>query len=142
MTSKIQNYGSMANWSRGSTNPGSREVVNEWNNRHTIPCESLTNRKNVIKKKGEIKMKSKIQMMIFVLSIMAVLSIMVVTSYAQEVLPFPETPTASTTGKTLADSKHQSRKTESHLPKEVAVIFDMFDKFEPTKNYLVPPIED
>ncbi|MDX2456558.1 MAG: hypothetical protein QNL87_03535, partial [Gammaproteobacteria bacterium] len=37
---------------------------------------------------------------------------------AQDVLPFPETPTASTTGKTLADSKHQSRKTESHLPKD------------------------
>jgi arylsulfatase A-like enzyme len=37
---------------------------------------------------------------------------------AQEVLPFPETPTASTTGKTLADSKHQSRKTESHLPED------------------------
>ncbi len=27
-------------------------------------------------------------------------------------------------------------------PEEVAVIFDMFDKFEATKNYLVPPIED
>jgi hypothetical protein len=37
---------------------------------------------------------------------------------AQDVLPFPETPTASTTGKTLADSKHQSRKTENHLPKD------------------------
>jgi arylsulfatase A-like enzyme len=37
---------------------------------------------------------------------------------AQDVLPFPETPTASTTGKTLADSKHQTRKTENHLPKD------------------------
>ena len=37
---------------------------------------------------------------------------------AQEVLPFPKTPTASTTGKTLADSKHQSRETENHLPKD------------------------
>ena len=26
--------------------------------------------------------------------------------------------------------------------KELAVVFDMFDKFEPTKNYLVLPIED
>jgi Sulfatase len=37
---------------------------------------------------------------------------------AQEVLPFPETPTTSTTGKTLADSKHQSRKLKNHLPKD------------------------
>ena len=33
-------------------------------------------------------------------------------------LPFPEPPSASTAGKTLADSKHQSRKTENHLPKD------------------------
>jgi alkyl sulfatase BDS1-like metallo-beta-lactamase superfamily hydrolase len=26
--------------------------------------------------------------------------------------------------------------------KEVAVIFDMFDKFKPTKNYMIPPLED
>ena len=26
--------------------------------------------------------------------------------------------------------------------KELAVIFDMFDKFDPTKNYIVPPLED
>ncbi len=26
--------------------------------------------------------------------------------------------------------------------KELAVIFDMFDKFIPTKNYVVPPLED
>jgi len=26
--------------------------------------------------------------------------------------------------------------------KELAVIFDMFDKFDPTKNYVVPPLED
>jgi len=26
--------------------------------------------------------------------------------------------------------------------KEVEVIFDMFDKFNPEKNYMVPPIED
>lgn len=37
---------------------------------------------------------------------------------AQEVLPFPEPPTASTVGKTLADSKHQRRTDESHLPKD------------------------
>jgi arylsulfatase A-like enzyme len=36
---------------------------------------------------------------------------------AQDVLPFPEPPSASTAGKTLADSKHQWRTTESHLPK-------------------------
>jgi len=32
------------------------------------------------------------------------------------VLPFPEAKSASTTGKTLKDSKHQWRKEESHLP--------------------------
>jgi arylsulfatase len=37
---------------------------------------------------------------------------------AQEVLPFPEPPSASTAGKTLADSKHQWRTAESHLPKD------------------------
>lgn len=35
---------------------------------------------------------------------------------AQEVLPFPEPPSASTAGKTLADSKHQWRTAENHLP--------------------------
>jgi arylsulfatase len=35
---------------------------------------------------------------------------------AQTVLPFPPTPSASTAGKTLKDSKHQWRKTASHLP--------------------------
>ena len=35
---------------------------------------------------------------------------------AQDTLPFREPPSASTTGKTLADSKHQWRTTESHLP--------------------------
>jgi len=35
---------------------------------------------------------------------------------AQEVLPFPEPPSASKAGKTLADSTHQWRKEESHLP--------------------------
>ena len=33
-----------------------------------------------------------------------------------EVLPFPEPASASKTGKTLADSKHQWRKAEKHLP--------------------------
>jgi arylsulfatase len=37
---------------------------------------------------------------------------------AQEVLPFPEPPSASTAGKTLADSKHQWRTAENHLPKD------------------------
>ncbi|WP_299161995.1 arylsulfatase [uncultured Eudoraea sp.] len=32
------------------------------------------------------------------------------------VLPFPEPPSASVAGKTLADSKHQWRKAENHLP--------------------------
>ena len=34
------------------------------------------------------------------------------------ILPFPEPSSASVTGKTLKDSKHQWRKTESHLPKD------------------------
>ena len=34
---------------------------------------------------------------------------------AQEVLPFPEPGSASTTGKTLKDSKHQWRQAESRL---------------------------
>ncbi len=37
---------------------------------------------------------------------------------AQDVLPFPEPVSASVTGKTLKDSKHQWRKKESHLPKD------------------------
>ena len=37
---------------------------------------------------------------------------------AQESLPFPEPPSASTAGKTLKDSKHQWRKTPRHLPKD------------------------
>src|SRR5210317_450542 len=34
------------------------------------------------------------------------------------VLPFPEPPQASITGKTLKDSKHQWRKAENHLPED------------------------
>jgi arylsulfatase len=34
------------------------------------------------------------------------------------VLPFPEPPQASVTGKTLKDSKHQWRKAENHLPED------------------------
>ena len=37
---------------------------------------------------------------------------------AQEVFPFPGPASASVTGKTLKDSKHQWRKSESHLPKD------------------------
>ena len=37
---------------------------------------------------------------------------------AQDVLPFPEPPSASVAGKTLKDSKHQWRKAENHLPKD------------------------
>ncbi len=37
---------------------------------------------------------------------------------AQEVLPFPEPPSASKAGKTLKDSKHQWRKTPNRLPKD------------------------
>ena len=30
-----------------------------------------------------------------------------------------------------------------NVPKgDIAQIFDMFDKFNPTKNYMVPPLED
>ena len=54
--------------------------------------------------------------------IMAILAIFVLCTTtqlpAQEVLPFPEPPSASTAGKTLKDSKHQWRKAESHLPKD------------------------
>ncbi|MBV8665809.1 MAG: arylsulfatase [Burkholderiaceae bacterium] len=42
--------------------------------------------------------------------------LLLANAQAQESLPFPPTPTASTTGKTLADSKHQWRTPESHLP--------------------------
>ncbi|MFC1778008.1 arylsulfatase [Pseudomonadota bacterium] len=37
---------------------------------------------------------------------------------AQEVLPFPEPGSASTTGKTLKDSKHQWRQAENHLSED------------------------
>jgi arylsulfatase len=37
---------------------------------------------------------------------------------AQEVLPFPEPGSASTTGKTLKDSKHQWRQAENRLPED------------------------
>ena len=37
---------------------------------------------------------------------------------AQEILPFPEPVSASLTGKTLKDSKHQWRKAERHLPED------------------------
>ena len=37
-------------------------------------------------------------------------------SVTGEVLPFPEPTSASITGKTLADSKHQWRTAENHLP--------------------------
>ena len=37
---------------------------------------------------------------------------------AQESLPFPEPPSASTAGKTLKESKHQWRTTSRHLPKD------------------------
>lgn len=40
------------------------------------------------------------------------------SSAVGEVLPFPEPTSASTVGKTLADSKHQWRKAESRLPKD------------------------
>ena len=40
------------------------------------------------------------------------------TAQAQDILPFPEPPSASVAGKTLKDSKHQWRKAEDHLPKD------------------------
>ena len=40
------------------------------------------------------------------------------SAFAQDVLPFPEPVSASVTGKTLKDSKHQWRKTERHLPED------------------------
>ncbi len=52
--------------------------------------------------------------------IMAILAIFVLCTTtqlaAQEVLPFPEPPSASVAGKTLKDSKHQWRTAEKHLP--------------------------
>ena len=43
---------------------------------------------------------------------------------------------------TLGEAISSGKVNVEGKPKEVAVIFDMFDKFEPTKNYMVPPIED
>lgn len=42
----------------------------------------------------------------------------IASAHAQEVLPFPEAPSASVTGKTLKDSKHQWRKEPQRLPKD------------------------
>jgi len=50
--------------------------------------------------------------------VILILNFMSAHLWAQEVLPFPEPPSASITGKTLAESKHQWRKAESHLPKD------------------------
>jgi len=54
---------------------------------------------------------------------------------AQEILPFPEPPSASVAGKTLKDSKHQWRKTPNRLPKDAPniVIFmtdDLAEKID------------
>ena len=52
-----------------------------------------------------------------IMAILAIFLLCTITQLAaQEVLPFPEPPSASTTGKTLADSKHQWRVAENHLP--------------------------
>ncbi len=40
------------------------------------------------------------------------------TAQAQEILPFPETPSASVAGRTLQESKHQWRKEPQRLPKD------------------------
>ena len=40
------------------------------------------------------------------------------TVSAQDILPFPETPSASVTGRTLQESKHQWRKEPQRLPKD------------------------
>jgi hypothetical protein len=44
------------------------------------------------------------------------LLVLAVPAAAQDVLPFPEPPSASTTGKTLADSEHHWRKTPRRVP--------------------------
>jgi len=43
---------------------------------------------------------------------------------------------------TLGDAMANNTVKVKGNPKEVAVIFDMFDKFKPTKNYMIPPMED
>ena len=43
---------------------------------------------------------------------------------------------------TLDEAISSGKVTVEGNQKELAVIFDMFDKFDPTKNYLVPPLED
>jgi len=43
-------------------------------------------------------------------------SLLIGTAFAQEILPFPETPSASVAGRTLQESKHQWRKEPQRLP--------------------------
>ena len=53
--------------------------------------------------------------LIYLISLMTLI-FSVNTVLAQDILPFPEPPSASVTGKTLKNSKHQWRKAENHLP--------------------------
>ena len=43
---------------------------------------------------------------------------------------------------TLSDAINNSKVEVKGSKKEVEVLFDMFDKFKPTKNYMIPPMED
>jgi arylsulfatase len=71
-------------------------------------------------KKGRNTMKREKNRVWIKLSVPVTLSILFGAAIvqAQEILPFPEPSSASTAGKTLADSKHQWRKAVSHLPKD------------------------
>ena len=54
-----------------------------------------------------------------IMAIMAIFVLCTTTQLsAQEVLPFPEPPSASKAGKTLKDSKHQWRTTPNRLPED------------------------
>ena len=55
---------------------------------------------------------------ILLITVIAIIFFFTGMTAAQDSLPFPEPPSASVTGKTLKDSKHQWRKTPNRLPKD------------------------
>ena len=59
---------------------------------------------------------------------------------AQEVLPFPEPPSASTAGKTLATSQHQWRTTPNRLPDDAPnIVIFMTDDAGFSNPFYHPP---